>query len=199
MNGSNRSESNDMKGWFSIGCVVLVAIGGCTSAVEDTPPMDLIEQRDFLLTIGRRDQYIRTAPEWDDFQYPPGSPEQHRLFWAERAVDSTNAFLIREYLLEYGSPHPDSLGDDAANVPWVVLHHSQSDWGLRRQFVDTLRHAYERGVFDRGPWALFLKRMDEHENGEFLVLEGTYRAEDELRELYRRLGLAEYQAPVESR
>lgn len=185
-------------GVLIVGAIIFAT--GCRKvSTDDFASMTLAEQREFLLNIEQRDQYIRTAPEWSFDQYPPGSPERSRLFWAWREVDSINAFLIRDYYLEYGSPHPDSVGDDAANVPWLVLHHSSQDWNLRRQMVDTLRRAYERGVFDRGAWSLFLKRMDEVENGDFLVLEGTYRAEDELRELYRRLGLPEYQPPVESR
>lgn len=151
-----------------------------------------IEARaEFLNTIYESDQRARNEHSAATQQFGYQSPQDLEAVAVLQETDRINRERIRAYLKQFPYPDLQQMGDAAAAAPWLVIHHSPSV-EFRRTYLDTLYRAYQNGNIQQNGWTLFLKRLDEMVNGEMLIMEGRYKPEDELTELYRRLRMEGY-------
>ena len=138
----------------------------------------------------REDQKVRHAHSAAIQQYASyNHPKVIAAGEAMMRADDYNTALIEAYLDHYGYPDPAVLGEEAALLPALVIHHASSDTGIRRRQFPLLYQAFQDGYISDGFFALYLNRLYQNENGAQLRLEGRFRESTRIDSLIKLLKL----------
>ncbi len=142
----------------------------------------------YFREIIQEDQRVRTEESAVVQRYGYDS-DQHKLALdACMAVDQQNMEKLDKYYEKYGGPANNSVGLMQSEATWYVVHHS-SGVSARNRYFESLKFAYENELISGGQYTLFLNRWNEQENGERLVMEGSYTEDEEIAKLYELLGV----------
>ena len=80
------------------------------------------------------------------------------------------------------------MGQDAAMVPWLVIHHN-TDLSQRNSYFSMLQEAYQNEDISSTQFCLYLGRSHEFAFGNRLQMESPYTEEDEIMALIKALDL----------
>ena len=151
---------------------------------------DTTSHRLFLERLMREDQEVRHAHSAAIQRHASYEhPEVVAAGEVMMRTDDYNTALIEAYLDRFGYPDPVVLGEEAALLPALVIHHASSDTGIRRRKFPLLYQAFKNGYIDEGFFALYLNRLYQMENGEQLRLEGRFRESTRIDSLIKLLKL----------
>lgn len=123
--------------------------------------------------------------------------KHHDWIRTQLKQDSINLAKVESYLSHYGHPKRAEVGN-AADAPWMVIHHAQG-YAVRDRYFEMLYEAYLNGDINYTAISFFLDRMHEMKFGERLSITGKYRPEYKIEQLTKGLGLDERRLRVESR
>ena len=151
---------------------------------------DTTSHRLFLERLLREDQEVRHAHSAAIQRHASyDHPEVIAAGEAMMRTDDYNTALIEAYLDRFGYPDPAVLGEGAALLPVLVIHHASNDTGIRRRKFPLLYRAFRDGYISDGFFALYLNRLYQMENGEQLRLEGRFRESTRIDSLIKLLQL----------
>jgi len=185
----------------------LMTIVGCLGNSEQNTT-NLEMEIDGLETDDAKKRYLERILEDDQkvrdgevsagimLKYGQNSNEYLNYIRSQAKQDHINLEKIEHYLFRFGYPKRSEVGQ-AADVPWLVIHHSQGSEARKRNFVEVYK-AYLRGDIDGGAMSFYLGRMYEIRYGERLKMESPYTGDDEINQLIRSLDLEELKANAPS-
>lgn len=148
-------------------------------------------KRTYLETIWEDDQAVRDNEKSSELmlKYGKDSDEYMGYIKNQWSQDEINLIKVEKYLEFYGYPDKE-FGDKATTTPWLVIHHAQGYEARERNF-EKVYEAYLKGDIDNVAISFYLGRMYEMKEGERLVMESPYTAEDEINRLINKLNLNE--------
>lgn len=148
------------------------------------------EKKQYLLAVRENDQAIRHGNKgaYLKVQYGENSQEYQDYIRQVMVQDEENLLKIQSYLATHGYPNWLEVGYEAAQTPWLVIHHS-TDVALRNSYFKQFYVAYRRGNLDVNNLALYLGRTYEMVNGELLTIEGPYTVGQQIDSLVSALNL----------
>lgn len=147
-----------------------------------------LELQEYLENIGQLDQQYRTE-EKDILQEFGHDSDEHQEIWKKiNKTDAENYFRIEAILNEYGYPNLDSVGQQAATTPWIVIHHSPF-YEHRVKHFQTIYEGYLNGNLDEDAMGLFLDRMHLMKFNEMFDMPSPYRMNTKIDTLIKVLEL----------
>ncbi len=144
-------------------------------------------QKKYLEGIYALDQKVRTDGIVIETKFGYDSKESRKVEEMILEVDEVNLIKITTYLERYGHPKIDSHGELASLAPWLVIHHSSSQFEARRKFFNVLYKAYLDKDIEGSTFAFYLNRMYNLESGKRLDISGPFTEQMEIDTLLKLL------------
>jgi hypothetical protein len=117
--------------------------------------------------------------------------EEHRTISEKmQTTDAENYYRIDAVLKKFGYPSIDSVGEEAAKTPWLVIHHSPI-YEHRVKWFPAIYSAYQDGNINESRMLLFLERMQHWKFKETFQMKSPYIIEDKIDTLISLLRLEE--------
>jgi len=150
----------------------------------------------YLEKILEEDQAVRDSEKSAALMLKFGKDSEEHMEYVKTQwkQDEINLNKIEKYLEIHGYPEK-AMGDLATTTPWMVIHHAQG-YETRERNFEIVYEAYLKGDIDDGAISFYLGRMYQIKNGERLIMESPYKAEDEINQLIKELSLEEKEANV---
>jgi hypothetical protein len=152
--------------------------------------LDTIEKRRiFLDSILAIDQKVRTDAIEAQQSFGYESEEHVVARGRVMKVDSSNLWVIHEYLKTFDYPSEEDYGSDAHTAPWMVIHHAPLGNGrdYRDENMPYLLKAWEIGKLKDGEFSFFLNRMYSFRFGKSFTFEGSMKVKTEIDSLLTKL------------
>lgn len=147
------------------------------------------DKKVFLDKIFEDDQKVRGGEASQIIlKYGKNSEEYREYVLTQMKQDEINLIKIEKYLKAYGHPKRSEVGN-AADTPWVVIHHSNGGYKIRKKHFESIYEAYLQGDIDDGAFSLYLRRMYLIKNERSFRMESPYKPEDEINQLIKKLNL----------
>jgi len=186
---------------------ILLSIVGCNTQVnpveeikKQVKQLETTEAKKlFLEKILEDDQKVRDSEKAAHLMmtYGKDSEEHMEYVRAQWKQDEINLIKVEAYLDTFGHPKKSEVGD-AADAPWLVIHHAQG-YDVRERNFERIYEAYLRDDIDDGAISFYMGRMYQMKNGKRLDMENPFTTEDEVNRLIKELNLEEKQANVQQR
>lgn len=147
------------------------------------------DKKAFFKEIFEDDQKLRGGKiSQIALKYGENSKEHREIVAAQINQDEINLIKIEKYLKIYGHPKRSEVGN-AADTPWVVIHHSNGGYKVREKHFESLYGAYLKDDIDDGSMSLYLRRMYSIKYDTRFKIESPYKPEDEINQLIKELNL----------
>ncbi len=167
--------------------VLILSVAACKQTPKgpslqyliDDLTTDIVKQ-EFLEAVYRDDQTVRT------------NAQKEREM---NEIDAKNLEKIEAYLAKWGHPSKELHGRQAADAPWLVLHHqplppTPEKCKIRRKYFPIIYQAYLDGHIQDGAVSFYLNRIYQSEKGHRFEIESPYMPQDELDQLMDALDLS---------
>lgn len=115
--------------------------------------------------------------------------EEYKIIWEKiNRADIENKIRIRYLLEQFGYPDSDSVGQNAAEVPILVIHHSP-EYNDRVEYFPIFYKAYKEGNIRSTLFSLYLDRMHMKKFNRYLEMKGPYKPDQKIDSLINLLDL----------
>ncbi len=176
-------------------CILLLNSCGSVSL----QPIEIVNEVKRLKTNKDKQKYLEKIFEDDQkfrqgqssnlwARYGTDSPQFVEYREALNYRDSINLVKVETYFEYFGHPLKVDVGDLASQVPYLVIHHSNSYEDRERNFP-ILFDAYNSGILEEEDFAFYLNRMHEMKFGDLLIPKGHYKEKDKIDEIIDKLDL----------
>jgi hypothetical protein len=126
---------------------------------EEDPPTNFNEElRTELMEILKLDQDLRIALDTMENMYDWDSELVQDTWKQIHYNDSLNLVRIEAIIDKYGWPTSELVGEDLADVPFLVLQHC-GDVELMEKYLPVIEKAVINGDLDKQSLALFIDRI----------------------------------------
>ncbi len=142
----------------------------------------------FLEDIFEKDQYYRRKSGEIIQTYGYESPEHLQNSTNLDKLDSINLSIIEQYLVKFGYPNKELVGEIAAYAPWAVIHHSGL-YDERVRNYNYIKTAFDNGNIDQGSFMMYLDRTYLSKTGNSYDRENSGSEEERIRLIIEELGL----------
>lgn len=143
----------------------------------------------FLNEVFSQDQKVRKDEKVAIQQYGHNSPQHQAAIQTLMQVDEKNLENIEKYLEKHGHPKRNEHGREAADTPWLVVHHANFGKGVRKKYFHTFYKAYKSGDIYGNALTMYLNRMYNFEFNSHIEWNRPYKEEEEIDTLIQMLGL----------
>lgn len=116
------------------------------------------EQKAFLEEIFFKDQRVRENEIQMNINCGYKSFDHLIAIKEMLRIDSINLINIKQFLIKFGYPNPDSVGEIACLTPLLAIHHCGYA-EIQLEFFSILYNAWKIGYIDNNRYKLFLSRL----------------------------------------
>lgn len=180
---------------------IVLFLVNCTSTSQQEIDAEQIEQElELLVTKSLKREYLERIFEQDQYYRKRDSEIIESIGYDSKEHKENTALMMRNdvenvlkmdgYLKKFEYPDPVEFGTDAANTPWLVIHHS-TDTGIRYKYFNILYKAYSENKIDDNAFALYLDRTYMFVFGESFEMSSPYQMDDRIEKLIELLEMEE--------
>jgi len=173
-----------------IGCVLLLGCKTEKTQNNSIASLDTIEKQSaFLLDIFNKDQQVRKDEQAAIQKFGMNSPQHEAAIALLMNTDDSNLLAIESYLSAHPHPIKEKHGREAADTPWLVIHHASAGKGVRKKYFPIFYKAYQDGHLYGRALTMYLNRMYNLQFNSRIEWNRPYNEEEELDTLIQSLGL----------
>lgn len=121
-------------------------------------------------------------------KYGNDSQEHQEVWEMINLTDQQNLLKVNLILEKFGYPQKSKVGEAAAGVPIMVVHHA-ADYNLRVEYTDMFYDAWKAGDIRDVVFALFLERMHLMKYDKYFSYPSPYKHEEKIDAMLTKLNL----------
>ena len=186
---------------------ILIFIAACSKPVPDlnsyyepnTVLQSKIDQEIAVISnAGKLQEYLENIKQVDQQyrkeevdildQYGHGSDEHKVIMEKINQVDAENYFRIEAVFKTFGYPNIDSVGEEAAMAPWIVIHHSPI-YEHRIKHFQMIYGGYLNGHLSEDAMELYLDRTYKMKFNKMFKMPSPYRVNSKIDTLVKVLNV----------